>query len=461
MITINKIENNEKNILVNGIVRPACFVADILENGKIRIVSKVKFIQNISYDGIAVSQIIINEQPVFDNANDAAAALNEFIGNFNSGGGTPESTLPNMCVPDSANKETINRISTNGGTWTADRSGFVVCQLYADSITSGTESVQVTVWINNKRIVDDAITDMPRVRFATEPIPVKTGDVVKLQVVSPQTITWDYYTCYFIPPIFVEALAPVIAENFMNYMCVPDYANLDSASKITAIDGTWTVDRVGFVQLHLYAGASATNCYWSINSKSISHLEQLANSPQVNKMIVPVKIGDIIKLNKIAGTTPTQIYCYFIPPLFVAKSAPVEGVSDTRQGYITINNDLTMSLNKPVNITTAFKAAITLVAMTNIANIATVWRYGNQIIVTMAGNGTQTAAINTGNVLFTILENSPFCPFNSGMANITPTGVNGGNCITFQGDGTFLFWGNTLPVGTSIGASISYFCKGE
>jgi hypothetical protein len=47
------------------------------------------------------------------------------------------------------------------------------------------------------------------------------------------------------------------------------------------------------------------------------------------------------------------------------------------------------------------------------------------------------------------------------MANITPTGVNGGNCLTFQGDGTFQFWGNTLPAGTSIGVSIVYFCKGE
>jgi hypothetical protein len=224
-----------------------------------------------------------------------------------------------------------------------------------------------------------------------------------------------------------------------------------------------------------------TNCLGDMIHVNISgkvQTKRVATSENVNNGILTipfcadVNAGDIIHLYHYSGAAKTvasamssgapilyYTYVSYKEPYLVANGNGV--VSDPRQGYVSINEDLTMRLNKPVNVTAEFKAAITLVAMTNIANIATVWRYGNQIIVTMAGNGTQTAAINTSNVLFTISAASPFCPFNSGMANITPTGVNGGNCITFQGDGTFQFWGNTLPVGTSIGASISYFCKGE
>jgi hypothetical protein len=86
MLEIEKVAGNSKNILVNGEMRPACFIADTFK-GKVRILSTLKFITGIAFNGIPASQIIVDGTGYGD-VKDCIAALNSFIGSFKSGGGS-------------------------------------------------------------------------------------------------------------------------------------------------------------------------------------------------------------------------------------------------------------------------------------------------------------------------------------------------------------------------------------
>ncbi|MDR2126951.1 MAG: hypothetical protein LBP63_08990, partial [Prevotellaceae bacterium] len=85
MTEIRQIENDGKNIMVNNAVQPAVFVATAAGNA-VRIISTVRFITNISTQGINYESLEINGE-VPASANDAVQKLNSFIGAFKSGGG--------------------------------------------------------------------------------------------------------------------------------------------------------------------------------------------------------------------------------------------------------------------------------------------------------------------------------------------------------------------------------------
>ncbi|MDR1551866.1 MAG: hypothetical protein LBS69_00160 [Prevotellaceae bacterium] len=82
---INQIENDSKNILVNGNVMPAVFVATATGE-TVRIVSTQRLVPGLSSQGLHYSMIEVNDT-VCESANDAVVALNAFIGNFKSGSG--------------------------------------------------------------------------------------------------------------------------------------------------------------------------------------------------------------------------------------------------------------------------------------------------------------------------------------------------------------------------------------
>jgi hypothetical protein len=120
----------------------------------------------------------------------------------------PDNIAGFMIVPDYANQETTNRISTNNGTWTADRTGFVVGSAYAQS--SGTFR-----WFVNNKIAARISQYNANWGCATNPIPVKKGDVVKFTV-SEGSLSGNC-DLYFIPPAFIKKEMPVIVEKNGSY----------------------------------------------------------------------------------------------------------------------------------------------------------------------------------------------------------------------------------------------------
>ncbi|MDR2651289.1 MAG: hypothetical protein LBC68_03095, partial [Prevotellaceae bacterium] len=145
MYKIKAIENDNKNILVNGVVRPAVFIATAIGD-LVRITSMKRLVPGISSQGVHYSKIEINDEAC-ESANDAVQKLNAFIGSFKSGGG---GVSPIIIVPD------YNHISDNklpdssGGTWTVDIDGWVNVQILILNNGDESKSSNVLCRINGK-----------------------------------------------------------------------------------------------------------------------------------------------------------------------------------------------------------------------------------------------------------------------------------------------------------------------
>lgn len=238
-----------------------------------------------------------------------------------SGGGGSITSIYNM-MPDYANMETINRISTIGGTWTVDRDGFV----YLESTkTSGSYNDKVNRWnVDGKDVLFTTAYEWTAI------LPVKAGNVIKF--VSDATVT--RVTCYYIPPTLNLPL-PV---GFIKTNMIPDYANIETINRITGgtwvgpVSGSyiftsdsWVADRVGYVALMLdFKIDSTATLVWGairhvINGTSVSNIGTHTGT-YCNVGVYPVNVGDTI--NMVCSTnqnngTPRTIYCYYIPPIGV------------------------------------------------------------------------------------------------------------------------------------------------
>jgi hypothetical protein len=245
-----------------------------------------------------------------------------------------------MAVPDMDNMETVDRITTNGGTWTADRSGYISVTLAANN----TESLGYLfgeIFINGKPVASETtVYDADankKLRFSPPPIEIHKGDTVKLSVEARDgAVPLDvFYHCYFIPPKFTRLAAPVISdEDFSNYMPTPDEDNIDTTELITADDGEWVADRTGYVICEVEGvinnelGSIRGNVI--INGVVMGYNQGNAktfNQARGRLGPYPVAVGDIVKLQlgayNGATITPQGFHCYFMPPKFVRLSAPV------------------------------------------------------------------------------------------------------------------------------------------
>jgi hypothetical protein len=243
-----------------------------------------------------------------------------------NGGGSSEGI---MCVPDYANMETINRITENNGTWIADRSGFVMVSAYRSGASG-----DVVFYINGSQIAQCGSASDIHFR---QTLPIQKGDTVKISVISgtPQLIY-----CYFIPPTFIGIeFAPVVAENFKNYQCIPDYANMEATNRLPTKGSAWTVDRPGFVMLtvaNTTAGTAGSWLYHTINGRNFGVYGMSAQAGAANDgfaHVYAVSPGDVVSVGSYNNVHTAQS-CYFIPPKFAAVSAPV--VAENFMNYLAV-----------------------------------------------------------------------------------------------------------------------------
>jgi hypothetical protein len=105
-----------------------------------------------------------------------------------------------MGPPDYVKQETINRITTNNGTWTADRDGYVSCR-----VEGGTDTVgylpNVQIFINGKVAVHESggSSQGSNRASASATLPVKKGDIVRFNLYVDAAASFQSF-CYFIPP---------------------------------------------------------------------------------------------------------------------------------------------------------------------------------------------------------------------------------------------------------------------
>jgi hypothetical protein len=119
-------------------------------------------------------------------------------------GAVDDRLIRSMVVPDYANIESTNLITTNGGTWTADRSGFVQCIFASNNAGQG-------VRIDGKYVFWEASADN-QYDGVYVTLPVAKGQVIALS-----TSNTAFLSCYFIPPLLVKKELPVVVETNGSY----------------------------------------------------------------------------------------------------------------------------------------------------------------------------------------------------------------------------------------------------
>ena len=119
--------------------------------------------------------LLATDEDVREGLDNTKAATPSQVKRFGGGG----------AFPDYANTETINRISTNDGEWTADKDGFV--QLIGNNSGVGVTTFKIA----NKVVYQDTYA-----HGVTMVHPIKKGQVVKISIAVMGNVL-----CFFIPPV--------------------------------------------------------------------------------------------------------------------------------------------------------------------------------------------------------------------------------------------------------------------
>ncbi len=109
------------------------------------------------------------------------------------------------------------------------------------------------------------------------------------------------------------------------YPYVPDYTNIENINRITVSDGTWTVDRDGFVYMYGMCNVDGTH-FMYVND--ILAATQGCFSRSRFGAILQVSIGDVVRYTIDQPVNLVECGCFYIPPKAV--------VSNVAMGYVMV-----------------------------------------------------------------------------------------------------------------------------
>jgi hypothetical protein len=107
-----------------------------------------------------------------------------------------------LWMPDLSAIEPVNRISTEDGSWTADRWGFVYVSI-DKLISAPAATIITTVSVDNVPVTTLTASGNrgPNPITIADIIPVAPGQVVSFSTIYNESATGGNYTCKFIPPL--------------------------------------------------------------------------------------------------------------------------------------------------------------------------------------------------------------------------------------------------------------------
>ena len=259
-------------------------------------------------------------------------------------------------APDYSNMESTNRISTNNGSWTADRDGWVWLFATGAGYQPTTDNIMsyVDFYMGGALAYTIPVTCASGVAGGYLSIrhgyilPITKGDTVRIYVYSYTGTTQIPlrfntalpYTalsiqCRFIPSKVIE-VAPPAPVGLM-----PDYGSMESTNRISTNNGSWTADRDGYVFLRTDGGGVQPNTdegwcciQYFINGKMVhNELHYTLTGGTTGGYLnitssgfFPISKGETIRIYvvgrtlaggdvpiRFTGASSTLIYCHFIP----------------------------------------------------------------------------------------------------------------------------------------------------
>lgn len=116
--------------------------------------------------------------------------------------------IGSMTPPDYANTETINRISTGGGSWTVEQDGYVYLNASVASHNSN-----APIWFINGQSIAINGAQSGQISGWNPILPVKAGDVIQQNAAAAHVI-WGSIWCYFIPQRKSKSISELAVKVF-------------------------------------------------------------------------------------------------------------------------------------------------------------------------------------------------------------------------------------------------------
>ena len=235
-----------------------------------------------------------------------------------------------MMVPDYAKRGTTTVITRASRTWTAPEDGFLSIRM----IIEGTNVAAVNnahLYVNGQKILHvGAYVEMGTPNL----LQISKGDIVEYR----QGHSLQDPEIYFIPPKYIWATSPATPLN-TRLIGQPDYAKVETQNRISAVGGTWTVEKDGYVRLRGDVADNAT-LTWRVNGTPVLQHGVMAIGIGLGNGPIPVSAGDVIT-NEINTGSASQLQCYFIPPVSIAPMflTGVDLQSGTEPGEIQLDPD--------------------------------------------------------------------------------------------------------------------------
>jgi hypothetical protein len=237
-------------------------------------------------------------------------------------------------VPDYANREPANLITEDGGSWTANRDGYVsACSRFhviQYSATPVGAFISAVVSINGTRAALTFSQGNPPVGdrvYASGVFAVKKGDVVTFPrgdsggtPLAAENYTMDSF-CYFIPPKFITVQAPNIVVSGASY------STTEQATGETWIDGKPIYRRAFTGTITAAVNALISTQLMTQVSSQIRWGGWLCSGNDLTRMSVGcVAAGDTVTFSSWFNINPSNI-------LFLLSRSNIERLGDDKSAY--------------------------------------------------------------------------------------------------------------------------------
>lgn len=184
--------------------------------------------------------------------------------------------------------------------WTADKDGFLLVSGYAQNGAEGGAQFKVTINYYTEHYFQAAVN----VYNVSTIIEVSKGDKVVVECTYGDAASASLSASY-IPPKVV----PVPTATEVSY--VPDYSGMETTSLISVRDGTWIADRDGYVSCEIQIVNNGAGLI-QVNGNTVANGGANTNNRVCD--MIPVSVGDEVKLTTDIASGFYSCYCYFVPP---------------------------------------------------------------------------------------------------------------------------------------------------
>jgi hypothetical protein len=113
---------------------------------------------------------------------------------------------------------------------------------------------------------------------------------------------------------------------------------METANRISSNNGSWKVDRDGYVSVYYYSATSSGTGFEVYVNGVLVHINGFYGTTSGIRQTIQVTVGDIVRMRMSSGTLQ-NFGCYFIPPKYSTPPTPIV-VDEGESGSYLLNTEI-------------------------------------------------------------------------------------------------------------------------